>query len=187
VEANKPLRIQGAFLHESEVARLVEYLKTQGKPEYIAEPISVDSASTKIVEEEMDDDLLEPAAKFVVSSGQGSTSLVQRKFRIGYTRAARLMEMMEARGIVGPIDGGKPREVLMSSERVSALFRNATNALYGDADDEDTEEEEEFAEEEEQALEDEAIAEEEPFAASGELTMAAEEDEEPERESPFNE
>jgi DNA segregation ATPase FtsK/SpoIIIE-like protein len=148
VDANKPLRIQGAFLHEDEVARLVAYLRTQGKPEYIAEPVSVDGASTKIVEEEFDDDLLEPAAKFVVSSGQGSTSLVQRKFRIGYTRAARLMEMMEARGIVGAIDGGKPREVLMSRERVDNLFRNAINALYGDVEDE-----EEYAEYEDEAVE----------------------------------
>jgi DNA segregation ATPase FtsK/SpoIIIE-like protein len=141
VDANKALRIQGAFLHESEVTRLVEYLKTQGSPEYLAEPVSVDSASTKPDLDEPDDDLLEPAAKFVVSSGQGSTSLVQRKFRIGYTRAARLMEMMEARGIVGAIDGGKPREVLMSRERVDSLFRDATNALYDDADEEEYEDE----------------------------------------------
>jgi excisionase family DNA binding protein len=111
----------------------------KGSPEYIAEPVGVDRASTKLVDEEMDE-LLEQAAKFVVSSGQGSTSLVQRRFRIGYTRAVRLMEMMEARGVVGPIEDGKPREVRMARERVESLFREVTNAHYGD-----TEEVEEYA------------------------------------------
>jgi S-DNA-T family DNA segregation ATPase FtsK/SpoIIIE len=127
VEASKPLRLQGAWVSEEEVVSVVQFLKTQGRPDYIAEAVSADSlAATRgggTIEDEDEDDLFEPAAKFLVSTGHASTSMIQRKFKIGYTRAARLVDMMEAKGIVGPLDGAKPREILMGPARLDALFQ----------------------------------------------------------------
>lgn len=132
VDANKPLRVQGAFLSEAEVNRLVEHLKAQGPPAYVAEPLSVDSAAFggKESEEDVEDDLFEPAARFIVTTGHASTSMIQRKFKIGYTRAARLVDMMESRGIVGGLDGAKPREILVSAPRLDEMFRNTREALF---------------------------------------------------------
>jgi DNA segregation ATPase FtsK/SpoIIIE, S-DNA-T family len=136
VDAAKPSRIQGAFVKETEVVNLVEFLKTQGKPDYIAEPVSADSlAATRgggggADDEEDEDDLFEPAAKFLVSTGHASTSMIQRKFKIGYTRAARLVDMMEAKGIVGPLDGARPREILMNRARLDELFHGEREQFF---------------------------------------------------------
>lgn len=144
IDATKPVRIQGAFLKESEVEHLVNHLKAQGKPEYIAEALAVDhGAYGQASEEEAEDDMFEPAARFVVTTGHASTSMIQRKFKIGYTRAARLVDMMEARGIVGALDGAKPREIRMSRDAVDAMFLKTRNSLYGGTDYGDDEEEEE--------------------------------------------
>ncbi len=145
VDASKPTRIQGAFLKEAEVERLVAFLKTQGSPEYIAEALAVDhGAYGSASEEEAEDELFEPAARFVVTTGHASTSMIQRKFKIGYTRAARLVDMMESRGIVGALDGAKPREIMMSRDSVDQMFRDTRNSLnrdaYADAEEEDEDE-----------------------------------------------
>jgi DNA segregation ATPase FtsK/SpoIIIE, S-DNA-T family len=131
VDANKPVRIQGAFLRESEVEVLVNHLKAQGRPDYIAEPISVDHGSYGLEsQEEAEDELFEPAARFVVTTGHASTSMIQRKFKIGYTRAARLVDMMESRGIVGALDGAKPREILMSRDGLDQMFLQTRDSLF---------------------------------------------------------
>ncbi len=134
VYANKSLRVQGAFLREEEVCRVVEHLKRQGPPAFIAEALTVDSAalggSGRESEEDAEDDLFEPAARFIVTTGHASTSMIQRKFKIGYTRAARLVDMMEQRGIVGALDGARPREIMMSPIRLDEMFRNTREALF---------------------------------------------------------
>ena len=78
-------------------------------------------------ESEADDELFESAVKLVVSGGAASTSMLQRRFKIGYTRAARLVDLMEQRGIVGPLDGAKPRDILMTRDEVEAMFTKGSN------------------------------------------------------------
>lgn len=149
VDAQKPVRIQGAFLKESEVEHLVNHLKAQGRPEYTAESICVDhGAYGQASDEEAEDELFEPAARFIVTTGHASTSMVQRKFKIGYTRAARLVDMMEARGIVGALDGAKPREILMGRDGIDRMFLATRNSVFhGDMiSQSETEEEEEEVE-----------------------------------------
>ncbi|MCC6446167.1 MAG: DNA translocase FtsK 4TM domain-containing protein [Armatimonadetes bacterium] len=125
IDAIKPTRIQGAYVGEQEIENVVEFLKQQGRPDYTMEP--VDSLSGGDGEEADSDDaaydeLFEPAVRWSVSNGHISTSMLQRKFKIGYTRAARIVDAMEQKGIVGPLDGVKPREVLLSREDVDRLF-----------------------------------------------------------------
>ncbi len=127
-ESPKPVRIQGCYMSEDETNRLVAYLKEQEKPTYtipIIEPtgeLRTGSAGGERVEEDVDDQLMEQAVKLVVNNGQASTSMLQRRFRIGYTRAARIVEMMEERGIVGPLNGAKPREILVSRDDVDRMY-----------------------------------------------------------------
>jgi S-DNA-T family DNA segregation ATPase FtsK/SpoIIIE len=123
IDANKPVRIQGCYLSESETNDLVAYLKAQEKPNYtlqVADASTVNSALSG--DAEQFDDLFEPAVKLIVANGSCSTSMIQRRFKIGYTRAARLVDMMHERGIVGSLDGAKPREILMSREEVDRMF-----------------------------------------------------------------
>ena len=110
-----PVRIQGTFVSDNEVENVVEYVKKYGPPEYIDEEIFFDEE-----EEETDpslfsdgeDPLYEKALEIVLQAGKASASYIQRRLKIGYNRAARLVEEMEARGIVGPANGSKPRDVI---------------------------------------------------------------------------
>ncbi|MDI6870264.1 MAG: DNA translocase FtsK [Bacillota bacterium] len=113
VGAVKPLRVQGAYITDREVEALVEFWKRQGRPEYQAD---LGTNEVRVEAETGDDELYDDAVKLVVSTGNASISMIQRRFRIGYARAARLIDMMELAGIVGPYQGSKPREVLVSPE-----------------------------------------------------------------------
>lgn len=120
IDAGKPVRIQGCFLSEAETHALVGHLRQQGAPAYRSLPDAPDASGAPTAEAE--DDLFENAVKLIGATGHGSTSLLQRRFRIGYTRAARLLDMMEERGIVGPLDGAKPRELLVSRDEIDRMF-----------------------------------------------------------------
>ncbi|MCS6950190.1 MAG: DNA translocase FtsK, partial [bacterium] len=123
IDASKPTRIQGCYISEQEVEALVEFLKRQGVPEYTLTPIDSGFSTRDDLEGEEDDELFEPAVRLVVMNGHASTSLLQRRFKIGYSRAARLIDLMEQRGIVGPLDGAKPREILITRDEMEAMFR----------------------------------------------------------------
>lgn len=122
IDAPKPTRIQGCYISEQEVEALVKFLKRQGAPEYTLTPIESGFSTRDDIESEDEDELFEPAVRLVVMNGHASTSLLQRRFKIGYTRAARLIDMMEQRGIVGPLDGAKPREILISRDEMERMF-----------------------------------------------------------------
>lgn len=107
---SKLLRVHGAFVYEAEVKKLVDYAKAQASPEYSYKP--EEAVSEEAVSEGDRDEFYQQALDIVLMSGQASISLIQRRLRIGFNRAARLVEMMEEDGFVGPSTGGKPREVL---------------------------------------------------------------------------
>lgn len=113
--ASKPTRVQGTYLSDEEVEAVVHFVKKQQKPEYQEEMIPT-TQEIKKTEEPMDE-LFDQAVELVVNSKTASVSMLQRRFRIGYSRAARLIDMLEAKGIVGPYEGSKPREVLWSKEQ----------------------------------------------------------------------
>jgi S-DNA-T family DNA segregation ATPase FtsK/SpoIIIE len=106
-----PTRIQGAYISEEEVEELIDYVKGYGEPEYIDEEIFIDDDDESIFEGDSDP-LMDKALDIILASGKASTSYLQRKLKIGYNRAARLIEELELRGIVGPPNGSKPREIL---------------------------------------------------------------------------
>jgi S-DNA-T family DNA segregation ATPase FtsK/SpoIIIE len=111
----KPTRIQGAFVSDDEMNRLVAYLKTQAPPQYRDEIANFGKSKEGAqVLDDQDDELFDDAVRIVMESGQASISMVQRRLRVGYTRAARLIDMMELKGIVGPHIGSKAREILVT-------------------------------------------------------------------------
>jgi S-DNA-T family DNA segregation ATPase FtsK/SpoIIIE len=119
--ASKPVRIQGAYLSDREVEDLVNYLKKQAEPVYDEEILTV--VQDDEVLPEMEDELLAQAVKILIESGHASISMLQRRMHIGYARAARLIDMMEQRGIVGGYEGSKPRSVLMTLDQYNQVFR----------------------------------------------------------------
>ncbi|MEW6183353.1 MAG: DNA translocase FtsK [Bacillota bacterium] len=119
VGSSKPLRLQGAYLSDREVEAVVEYLKKQGLPS--TEEIPVEVPEYEETPEE-DDELFPQAVEILVRAGHASISLLQRRMKIGYARAARLIDIMERRGIVGPFEGSKPRTLLMTLEQYRATI-----------------------------------------------------------------
>ncbi|MGD9017641.1 MAG: DNA translocase FtsK, partial [Desulfobacterales bacterium] len=107
-------RIHGAYISESEISRVMEFLKAQAKPDYLETVTETPPPMDGGLEEDADyDERYDDAVALVTQSGQASISMVQRHLRIGYNRAARIIETMEKEGVVGPADGAKPREVLV--------------------------------------------------------------------------
>ncbi|WP_144462030.1 FtsK/SpoIIIE family DNA translocase [Bacillus pumilus] len=119
VGANKPVRVQGAFLSDEEVEHVVDHVITQQKAQYQEEMIPTEETQEQLTS--VDDDLYDEAVELIIGMQTASVSMLQRRFRIGYTRAARLIDAMEERGVVGPYEGSKPREVLLSKEQYDEL------------------------------------------------------------------
>jgi S-DNA-T family DNA segregation ATPase FtsK/SpoIIIE len=112
---SKPVRLQGAFISNKEVEEVVTFLQNQNETMYDEDVIEI-VQNTKNIDMHETDELLSEAVSLVVDEGVASISLLQRKLRIGYARAARLIDEMETRGIVGGFEGSKPRKVLISEE-----------------------------------------------------------------------
>jgi len=114
----KPIRVKGTFVSDKEVERVVEFVKAQGTAEYNEDIIEeINSEKETEVNCEDNDELLPQAIELVVETGQASVSLIQRKFKVGYARAARIIDQMESRGIVGGFEGSKPRQVLITKQQ----------------------------------------------------------------------
>lgn len=122
-EMNKPVRLQNAFISETEVKKITDYIAKHNEPELPVDlgapaPGTAGSGSGPLgdfngdIDEDVDDDMYEAAKQAVTEAGKASTSYIQRKLRVGYARAARLMDLLEERGVIGPADGAKPREIL---------------------------------------------------------------------------
>lgn len=128
-EMSRPKRVQGAFIGEDETARVTDFIRMQRPPQYneevISQPVMLNGKGSIVADygaNDADDDMFKDAVRCVIEGHKASTSLLQRRLRIGYGRAARLIEAMEEQGIVGPADGSRPREVLVNS--LDAVFGN---------------------------------------------------------------
>jgi S-DNA-T family DNA segregation ATPase FtsK/SpoIIIE len=126
IGASKPIRVQGAFLSDEEVEAVVHFVKKQQEPRYQEELIPTVSESSM---EGVEDELYPQAVRLVLEAKTASVSLLQRRLRVGYTRAARLIDMMEESGIVGPYEGSKPREVLLTLEQYEASKKDVAKQV----------------------------------------------------------
>lgn len=138
---SKPKRIQGAWVTDEEVMKITDHLRAQSPPQYndevVSQPVTLNGKGGVVMDFDGggDDDMYRDAVRVVVDSGKASASLLQRRLRVGYARAARLIEQMEEQGIIGPADGARPRDVLITS--FDDVFSGGGEIATGNSDDEE--------------------------------------------------
>lgn len=172
-DLSKPKRLQGAFLSDQEIKKVVNFLKEQSEPDYNEEIVAKpkNSFGGDFAFEGDGDELLPEAKEIIIKAGKASASLLQRRLRIGYARAARLLDLLEEQGVIGPAEGAKPREILITTTEEEDLpeeerYDKKATEEYEEKE-EDQEDEDEEGEDEEQEIEEENYDESEEYEEDG--------------------